>query len=201
MGMFSASSVGAKKFCCNDMLRCTILPLRLLPLTLQNLYMTNPNNFSHNSRQYNSLFSFTVLGYMGGIVHLPHLHAFAVNGRAYHQVYPANAKGYPTIWFVYDADRCVHIWRIGEENPTYINILDENYDALQYLLFFPRGEIASVAVHIGENDEINKIKNYINARYLSAMEAVWRIFKYKITLQLLSVTCLPVHLPEEQTIL
>ncbi|KAF0476723.1 hypothetical protein F8M41_024352 [Gigaspora margarita] len=39
-----------------------------------------------------------------GIVHLPHLHAFAINGRAYHQVYPANAKGYPTNWFVYDAN-------------------------------------------------------------------------------------------------
>ncbi|CAG8504246.1 9057_t:CDS:2, partial [Cetraspora pellucida] len=50
-----------------------------------------------------------------------------------------------------------------------------------------------------ENDEmIDKIKDYINACYLSAMEAVWHIFKYKITSQLPSVTCLPVHLPEQE---
>ncbi|KAF0524824.1 ATP-dependent DNA helicase pif1 [Gigaspora margarita] len=152
-----------KNFCCNDMLRCTILSLRPLPLTLQNLYITNPNNFSHNSRQYNSLFSFTILGYTGRVVHLPHLHAFAINGHAYHQIYPANAKGYPTncLYRLYDVDysqarliiqqptnnaevaactivhstaviqeRCVQIWRVGEENPAYINILDKNYEAL-----------------------------------------------------------------------
>ncbi|CAG8724436.1 20335_t:CDS:2 [Gigaspora rosea] len=202
----------SKNFCCNDMLRRTILPLRPLPLILQNLYIANPDNFSHNSHQYNSLFTFTILGYMGGVVRLLHPHAFAVNGRAYHQVYSASAKGYPTNWFVYDADarddivnqrslnqkivnlikcelaavnpfveglrqlynvnyprarliiqqptnnakvaactivhstaviqeRSVHIWHVGEENPTYISILDENYEALQYPLFFPQGEI------------------------------------------------------------
>ncbi|CAG8533214.1 16447_t:CDS:2, partial [Dentiscutata heterogama] len=93
-----------KNFCCNNMLRRTIPPLHPLPLTLQNLYNSDPDNFCHNSRQYNSLFSFTVFGYMGGVVRLPHPHAFAINGRAYHQVYPANAKGYPTNWFVYDAE-------------------------------------------------------------------------------------------------
>ncbi|KAF0552567.1 ATP-dependent DNA helicase pif1 [Gigaspora margarita] len=198
----------SKNFCCNDILRRTILPLRPLPLILQNLYLANPDNFSHNSHQYNSLFTFTILG----VVRLPHPHVFAINGRAYHQVYPANVKGYPANWFVYDADvrddvvnqrrlnqkivnlikheltavnpfveglrqlynvdypqarliiqqptnnakvaactivhstaviqeRYVHIWRVGEENPTYISILDENYEALQYPLFFPHGEI------------------------------------------------------------
>ncbi|CAG8539916.1 3886_t:CDS:1, partial [Dentiscutata heterogama] len=44
-----------------------------------------------------------------GVVHLPHLHAFAINGHAYHQVYPANAKEYLTNWFVYNtkAQNCV----------------------------------------------------------------------------------------------
>ncbi|CAG8513460.1 22701_t:CDS:2 [Gigaspora margarita] len=324
---FAASSIRAKKFSCNNMLQRTILPLCPLPLTLQNLYMTNPSNFSHNSCQYNSLFSFTILGYTGGVVHLPHPHAFAINGRAYHQ------------------EQCVQIWRVGEKNPAYINILDESYEALQYPLFFPCSEIdfehsnrqkisqvdyyryriiseprfyllgylfnkylkksyiddetihdeaelypkniylpashtlsyrwsykktmdASWGVYFmhtikfqkhglphahiiiksspnlfeprnidkiisaklpigndlrqshlrdlvkqymmhkctprciqrggGESDEIDEIKDYINACYLSGMEAVWRIFKYKITSQLPSVTCLPVHLPENK---
>ncbi|KAF0449904.1 hypothetical protein F8M41_002303 [Gigaspora margarita] len=86
------------------MLQCTILSLRPLPLILQNLYIANPDNFSHNSHQYNSLFTFTILGYTGSVVCLLHPHAFAINDHAYYQVYSANVKGYPTNWFVYDAD-------------------------------------------------------------------------------------------------
>lgn len=36
---------------------------------------------------------------------------------------------------------CMQIWRVGKEKPDYINILNENYKALQYLLFFLHGEI------------------------------------------------------------
>ncbi|KAF0336086.1 hypothetical protein F8M41_016656 [Gigaspora margarita] len=153
---------------------------RPLPLILQNLYLASPDNFSHNSHQYNSLFTFTILGYTGSVVHLLHPHAFAINGRAYHQVYSANAKGLNQkivnlikhkltavnlfvegLRQLYDVDypqahliirqltnnaevaactivhstaviqeRCVHIWHVGKENPTYISILDENYEAL-----------------------------------------------------------------------
>ncbi|CAG8623488.1 28019_t:CDS:2 [Racocetra persica] len=308
-------------FCCNNMLRRTIPPLHPLPLNLQNLYVTNPDNFSHNSHQYSSLFSFTVLGYTGGIVHLPHPQAFAINGFAYHRVYPANTKGYPTNWFVYDADarnsvadqcklnqeivdlikrelaivnpfvkglyqlcdvdypqarliiqqptnnaevaactiihstsvmqeRRVQIWRVGEENPIYIidmfsqaddehlqyirqeqyRFRKKNYDdnetvhdeaelypkniylpALHTLLYrwsykktmdafaVKRGlshahkglDRVLVTVQMEENnDTIDEIKDYINAHYLSAMEAVWHIFKYKIASQLPSVTYL-----------
>jgi len=52
-----------------------------------------------------------------------------------------------------------------------------------------------------DNEKIDEISDYINAHYLSAMEATWRIFKYKITSQSPSVTCLPIYLPEEQIIL
>ncbi|CAG8503001.1 4490_t:CDS:2, partial [Scutellospora calospora] len=191
------------------------------------------------------------LGYTGGVVRLLHPHAFAINGHTYYQVYPANAKGYLTNWFVYDAEarncianqrkldqeiayliiqqptnnaevaactiihstaviqeRHIQIWHVGKKIPIYISILNENYEALQYPLFFSHGEIgwrsdwASVTVLVGENNEmIDEIKDYINTRYLSAMEAVWRIFKYRITSQLPLVTCLLVHLPGEQTIL
>ncbi|CAG8664149.1 16506_t:CDS:2, partial [Cetraspora pellucida] len=171
-----------KNFCCNPLLRHLISPLRPLPPILQNLYEFNNTtvNFSHLSRQYNSLFSFTTLGYTGGVIHLPHLHAFAINGRAYHQIHPANTEGYPVNWFVYDAmheilrnmsypqaqlviqqstanaeiatctivhstaiahERCIQIWRTNETKPEYINILNKHYEALQYPLFFPYGEI------------------------------------------------------------
>ncbi|CAG8845107.1 5446_t:CDS:2, partial [Gigaspora margarita] len=68
-----------------------IPPLHPLPFALLNLYMSNSQeNFSHLSRQYNSLFSFTTLGYTGGVAHLQHPHAFAVNGHAYYQIHSAN---------------------------------------------------------------------------------------------------------------
>lgn len=47
------------------------------------------------------------------------------------------------------------------------------------------------------NDHADEIKDYINARYLSASEATWRIFGFNISSMLPSVECLPVHLPGE----
>ncbi|CAG8658269.1 17915_t:CDS:2, partial [Gigaspora rosea] len=317
-----------------------ILPLRPLPPVLQNIYVSNDAaNFGHFSHQYNSLFSFTTIGYTGGIVNL-HPHAFTVNGCAYHQIHSANTEGYPVNWFVYDADarnniisqcalnqnivnrieqeleainpfiqglyqlrnvnypqarliiqhptanteiaactivhstaimqeRCVQIWRINESKSEYINILNENYEALQYPLFFPYGEIGwrmywidiensrtqkisqidYYRYHImtesrfhllgrlfneylvdmfsradderlqfirkkkyrfqkegqeedesleenneTENKIVDEIKDYLNARYLSAMEAVWRIFKYKITSQSFNLLTGQLHL-------
>jgi len=38
-------------------------------------------------------------------------------------------------------ERCVQIWRVNENKPNYVNILNEYYEALQYPLFFPYGEI------------------------------------------------------------
>ncbi|CAG8732278.1 1758_t:CDS:2, partial [Cetraspora pellucida] len=38
----------------------------------------------------------------------------------------------------------VQIWHVGEEIPIYISILNENYEALQYPLFFPHGEIVDM---------------------------------------------------------
>ncbi|CAG8740582.1 16303_t:CDS:1, partial [Cetraspora pellucida] len=38
-------------------------------------------------------------------------------------------------------ERCMQIWHVGENKPDYINILNENYEALQYFLFFSYSEI------------------------------------------------------------
>ncbi|CAG8542812.1 5408_t:CDS:2, partial [Cetraspora pellucida] len=328
------------------------------------------------------------LGYTGGVVRLPHPHAFTINGRAYHQrgldeevidlieqelaaVNPfvqtrliiqqsTNNTEIAACTIVHSTarvqERCVQIWHVGKEKPDYINILNENYETLQYPLFFPHSEIVDMfsraddeclhficqeqyqfrrggpeedktlndemelypnniylpashtlsyrwsykktmdalavvsklgqptlfitftmnpnwpeiqqqlrtgqnyadrpdivqnhlcdlvkqymlhqctsrciqrdghchwnypkpiqeltvinehgCVHYRhrtekgkENETIDEIKDYLNARYISTMEAVWQIFKYRITLQSPSVTCLPVHLPGEQIIL
>ncbi|CAG8806897.1 19991_t:CDS:1, partial [Gigaspora margarita] len=41
---------------------------------------------------------------------------------------------------------------------------------------------------------VNKFKDYINRRYLLALEAAWRIFRYPITTSDPSVQILPIHL-------
>lgn len=75
-----------------------------------------------------------------------------------------------------------------------------------YKYIYKGPDQAKITIQMEENNEteheiVDKIKDYLNAQYLSAIEAVWRIFKYKITLQSPSVTCLPIHLPNEQIIL
>ncbi|CAG8602116.1 11615_t:CDS:2, partial [Diversispora eburnea] len=151
------------------------------------LHTSNSNNFSNLSSIQLIIFLRSTLSY--GWCSSPH--AFTINGRAYHQVYPANTRGHPVNWFVFDAnvrnclyqlynmnypqaqlviqqstniaenvactinhskaiaqERCVQIWRVGEEKPDYVNILNKNYEALQYPLFFPHGEIGVFSINI-----------------------------------------------------
>jgi hypothetical protein len=53
------------------------------------------------------------------------------------------------------------------------------------------------------NDEqqevINEIQEFWDARYLSSGEAAWRIMGFKITRKEPAVTAIPVHLPGSQT--
>ncbi|CAG8565896.1 20544_t:CDS:2 [Gigaspora margarita] len=175
-------SIGERQdFCCNSKIRSLISPLPQLPSTLQNLYINN-KDIGHLSHQYDSLFLFTTLGYMGGILCLPDPHAFIINGHSYHQIHSANMEelmivnpfvqglyqlcdtDYPQIQLVIRQaianieiaacvivhstaivqKRCVQIWRINEDKPDYISILNEHYEALQYPLFFPYGEIVDM---------------------------------------------------------
>ena len=47
-----------------------------------------------------------------------------------------------------------------------------------------------------DNESINEIEEYWDARYLSAGEAVWRILGFHVTKKEPSVTSLPIHLPD-----
>ena len=49
-----------------------------------------------------------------------------------------------------------------------------------------------------ENDEINR---YINARYISASEASWRLYGFEIHRKHPPEENLPCHLPDQQTVL
>ncbi|KAF0552061.1 hypothetical protein F8M41_022667 [Gigaspora margarita] len=67
---------------------------------------------------------------MGGVVHLLHLHAFAINGHAYHQVYPANVKEYPMNWFVYDADARDDVVNQHRLNQEIVNLIKHELTAV-----------------------------------------------------------------------
>ncbi|KAL7608871.1 uncharacterized protein LOC111881522 [Lactuca sativa] len=50
------------------------------------------------------------------------------------------------------------------------------------------------------NDAVDEIAEYYDCRYLSACEALWRIFKYYVHCRYPSVVRLPFHLPNQQQI-
>ncbi len=52
----------------------------------------------------------------------------------------------------------------------------------------------------GQQIERDEIQEYIDARYVSVSEAVWRIFKMKLHGRFPTVQRLQVHLPNQQTV-
>lgn len=48
--------------------------------------------------------------------------------------------------------------------------------------------------------DVNEVKAYIDARYVSANEAVWRLFRFRLHEEKPSVERLPVHLPGQQNV-
>ena len=46
-------------------------------------------------------------------------------------------------------------------------------------------------------NEVNKIKDYIDARYLSTLEAVWHIFSFKLHHKSPAIQCLQIYLLNE----
>lgn len=47
-----------------------------------------------------------------------------------------------------------------------------------------------------QGEPVNETKDYVEAHYLSAHEAAWCILEFHITSKTPSITCLPVHLPD-----
>ena len=72
----------------------------------------------------------------------------------------------------------------------------------KYLFKGPDHTHFLITQHQQDNDEaetqLDEFKDYINGRYLSSSEAVWRIFNFHITQQTPTVKALRVHLPNQQ---
>ena len=49
-------------------------------------------------------------------------------------------------------------------------------------------------------NEVNEIQNYLDARYLSAPEAVWRIFSFKLHYRSPAIQRLQIYLLNQQTV-
>ena len=47
----------------------------------------------------------------------------------------------------------------------------------------------------------DKIKQYLDARYISASESSWHLFRYNMHEESPNVVCLAVHLPNEQPVI
>ena len=48
--------------------------------------------------------------------------------------------------------------------------------------------------------EVDEIQDYLDARYLSTPEAIWRIFGFKLHHRSPATQRLQIHIPNEQTI-
>ena len=64
----------------------------------------------------------------------------------------------------------------------------------KYLFKGPDHTLFMIAI----DEEVDEIRDYINARYLSASEAAWRIMEYTVTRKEPAVKTLAIHLPDLQ---
>ena len=71
-----------------------------------------------------------------------------------------------------------------------------------YKYIFKGFDCANISITTEGQPELryNEITNYINARYVSASEAMWRLLKCKMQDRSHAVMRLPVHLPNQQRI-
>ena len=72
--------------------------------------------------------------------------------------------------------------------------------AIQYLFKYIYKGHDQARIEIAEEIEHDEIKQFLDARYVSAPEAVWRIFGYKLHDSTHTVYRLDVHLPDEQMV-
>lgn len=64
-----------------------------------------------------------------------------------------------------------------------------------YKYLFKGPDRTLFSLNLEGQEEIDEIKDYINARYLSASEAAWKILQYDLTDRSPTVKSLAVHLP------
>src|SRR5436305_1286023 len=72
--------------------------------------------------------------------------------------------------------------------------------AIKYLYQYIYKGHDRATVTLSQTELIDEIKMYIDARYVSSSEAIWRIFHYKLHNHTPNVQRLAVHLPNQQPI-
>ena len=72
--------------------------------------------------------------------------------------------------------------------------------AVKYLYKYIYKGHDCASIEINERIDHDEIKTFLDARYVSAPEALWRLFEYDMHDQSHHVERLPVHLPEYQTV-
>ena len=71
---------------------------------------------------------------------------------------------------------------------------------IKYLYKYLQKRPDRTKVALVNEGNVDEIKDFVTARYVSASEALWRIFEYDICGQYPTVTPLPVHFPKQDTI-
>ena len=72
--------------------------------------------------------------------------------------------------------------------------------AIKYVIKYVHKGNDQSSYAVTENRERDEISEYQSARYVSASEALWRIFNFPIHNRHPAVTSLPVHLPDQQSV-
>ncbi|SAL96239.1 hypothetical protein, partial, partial [Absidia glauca] len=73
--------------------------------------------------------------------------------------------------------------------------------AVKYLCkYVTKGSDRSTFGLANQNEDVNEIEDFQNARYIGPCEAIWRILKYQVHLHTPPVSRLDLHLPEEQMV-
>ena len=129
----------------------------------------------------------------------------------------ANEDGYPIYrrrQFIEGEERkvkCKHVWLDNRWVVPYCPLLSKRYNAhinieicstvsvFKYLFkYVYKGGDRTTAVL---QNEANEIQDYVDARYLSAPEAVWHIFGFKLHHRSPAIQRLQIHLLNEQTVM
>src|SRR5206468_658983 len=92
---------------------------------------------------------------------------------------------------------------LSQKYNCHINVeVATSITAVKYLYkyIYKGHDRASVSVESEGPRVVNEVKEYLDARYVSAPEACWRIFEFGLHLTKPSVIRLPIHEPNKQAV-
>jgi hypothetical protein len=73
--------------------------------------------------------------------------------------------------------------------------------AVKYLYKYVTKGQDRILMHMAKENANDEVENFLNARYVSASEAFWRIYGFELHSRYPAVEKLPCHLPDQQTVI